>query len=169
MIKTHILNGDITTAAVDVMVNAANSQLKRGGGVDGAIHQAAGPQLQIMLNTFSPIKPGELVITEGFNLNVKYIFHAVGPIWNKDHNAPELLRDTYMAIYKSMMKMKLKSVAIPNISTGVYGFPKQLAASIVYEATKSVESSNLIIYFYCFDLENYNLYSSLFNPLDTSN
>ena len=163
-----IFNDSITKANVDVIVNAANAELIRGGGVDGAIHQAAGRELQTFLNQFTPISAGEVVITPAFNLNAKHIFHAVGPIWLNnllEHQYVETLKKTYMTIFNLAKEHNINSIAIPNISTGVYGFPKELAASTVYELVQTLKDIKPLpfdIHFYCFDEENYLLYKEFF-------
>jgi O-acetyl-ADP-ribose deacetylase len=164
----RIIKDSIIKANVDVIVNAANTRLKRGGGVDGAIHHAEGPELQTFLNQFTPISAGEVVITPAFNLKAKQIYHAVGPIWLKDRleiQYVEILKKTYMTIFNLAKEHNINSIAIPNIFTGVYGFPKELAASTVYELVQTMKDIKPLpfdIHFYCFDEENYLLYKEHF-------
>ncbi len=167
----QIIRGDITTAKVDCIVNAANSWLIPGGGVDHAIHQAAGPELAIAVKKFRHCDPGNAVITPGFNLKATSVIHAVGPIWNKSENTEEheqVLSKTYQSIYELATKHAIQSIAIPNISTGVYDFPKDLAAEIVWQTTLAflnTSQSKMKIFFYCFDAENYNLYTRFLQKL----
>jgi len=134
----QVIQGDITTADVDVIVNAANTFLIPGGGVDGAIHRAAGPQLYDELKQYRSLETGHALLTIGYLLPSPYIIHAVGPIWddyeNKEH-AKDALVNTYHSIFELVDKHHFNHIAIPNISTGVYGFPKPLAASLVIETT----------------------------------
>jgi len=162
----QIIRGDITTAKVDCIVNAANSWLIPGGGVDHAIHQAAGPELAIAVKKFRHCDPGHAVITPGFHLKATYVIHAVGPIWDESANNKELkqvLSKTYHSIYELAELHSIQTIAIPNISTGIYDFPKDLAAEIVWQTTLAflnTSQSKMKIFFYCFDAENYNLYNS---------
>lgn len=167
-INYHVIRGDITTAKVDVIVNAANRELIPGGGVDGAIHRAAGPQLEQEVNAYAPLEMGEVVITSGYHLPSPYVMHVVGPKWydylNKEE-AKDLLRKTYKAILNTFLEQGYNSIAIPNISTGVYGFPKDEAVRIAYDVMNRYQSKfkdHHKIYFYCFDEENYQLYLDLF-------
>jgi O-acetyl-ADP-ribose deacetylase (regulator of RNase III) len=166
--STLIIKGNITTAKVDVMVNAANRELIPGGGVDGAIHRAAGPQLEHEVHQYAPLEIGKVVITSGYHLPSSYVMHVVGPKWydylNKE-DAKDLLRKTYQAIVDSFLEQGYTSIAIPNISTGVYGFPKEEAVRIVYDVMNQYQSrlkDHHKVYFYCFDEENYRLYCAFF-------
>lgn len=150
---------------VDAIVNAANSRLAGGGGVDGAIHRAAGPQLSEACKLLNGCETGSAKLTEGFQLPASYIIHAVGPIWRGGHsNERELLKSCYTTSLEIAAEKGCRSIAFPNISTGIYGFPKEEAAII---ATQSVidfaKHNNLpeIIYFVCFDEENYSLYKNI--------
>ena len=156
---------DITKMNVDAIVNAANSRLAGGGGVDGAIHRAAGPQLSEACKLLNGCETGSAKLTEGFQLPASYIIHAVGPIWRGGHsNERELLKSCYTTSLEIAAEKGCRSIAFPNISTGIYGFPKEEAAII---ATQSVidfaKHNNLpeIIYFVCFDEENYSLYKNI--------
>ncbi|MEN9819420.1 MAG: hypothetical protein RL379_198 [Bacillota bacterium] len=173
--KHHIqvIRGDITTAKVDCIVNAANKWLIPGGGVDHAIHQAAGPELAKAVKKFHHCEPGNAVITPGFQLKATSVIHAVGPIWNESENKKELQRvisKTYQSIYELATKHAIQSIAIPNISTGVYAFPKEIAAEIAMETTFAFlksSRSKMKIFFYCFEEDNYDLYTALLQKLDS--
>lgn len=163
----HLIRGDITSATVDAIVNAANRFLIPGGGVDHAIHVAAGPQLAKAVRKYLQCEPGCAVITPAFDLKANYVIHAVGPIWENRENKVELketLAKTYASIFELAHRHHLASIAIPNISTGVYAFPKDVAARIALETTiewLTTSQSKLVIYFYCFDEENYQLYKEI--------
>ncbi len=162
-----LLSGDITKVPVDAIVNAANSSLLGGGGVDGAIHRAAGKELleackKIRQNEYPQGLPvGEAVITKGFKLPAKYVIHTVGPVWKGgNHNEKQLLKNAYENSLRLAEKYKLKSIAFPNISTGVYRFPKELAAEIAIDAVRNFEAKSLEkVYFVVFDKENLEIYS----------
>jgi len=143
MTKISYIQGDITKISVDAIVNAANSSLLGGSGVDGAIHQAAGPELlkaclKIREKEYPNGLPiGEAVITPGFLLPSKHVIHTVGPVWNGgNNNEEELLSNCYKNSLELANKYNLKSIAFPAISTGVYGYPKELASKV---ANKTVE------------------------------
>jgi O-acetyl-ADP-ribose deacetylase (regulator of RNase III) len=128
----EVLRADITTLAVDAIVNAANAELFPGGGVSGAIHRAAGPELAAACRTIGGCDIGGAVITPGFALPAKFVIHAVGPMWRGGHAGE---RDTLRATYESTFRVAranagIRSIAIPAISTGIYGFPKEDAARI---------------------------------------
>jgi O-acetyl-ADP-ribose deacetylase (regulator of RNase III) len=165
----QIINGDITTFQGDVIVNAANTFLIPGGGVDGAIHRAAGPQLYEELKQYGSLETGHALLTIGYQLPSPYIIHAVGPIWDECENkeeAKDALVKTYRSIFDLVDKHHFNDIAIPNISTGVYGFPKALAASLVINTTREWITRSKFkgtIYFYCFDEENYQLYQRYLN------
>lgn len=168
----ELLSGDITKLQVDAIVNAANSTLLGGGGVDGAIHRAAGKELleeckQIRRTQYPEGLPtGEAVITKGYNLLAKFVIHTVGPIWRGgNNNEPELLKNAYRNSLKLANEKGLKSIAFPNISTGIYGFPKILAAEIAIKTVKdflSNENKHLEkVYFVVFDAENKKIYEDI--------
>ena len=169
-VKTHmgrigIYRGDITTMAVDVIVNAANSSLLGGGGVDGAIHRAAGSQLLEECRNLNGCKTGQAKITGAYDLPAKYVIHTVGPIWHGgNNNETVLLADCYRNSLILGKANNVKTIAFPNISTGVYLFPKEQAARIAVETVKDFlanDDSYEAVYFCIFDQENEELYKML--------
>lgn len=167
--KIELIKGDITKIKADAIVNAANSSLMGGGGVDGAIHRAGGAAILEECRKIAAkqggCKTGEAVITTGGNLPAKYVIHTVGPVWNGGKkNEPALLASCYQNSLKLAIEYKLSSIAFPNISTGVYGYPKkegaEIAVSTVFEFLQQNDFIDKV-YFVCFDEENYQLYSSL--------
>jgi len=165
LIPIEIFHGDITTLSVDAIVNAANSSLLGGGGVDGAIHRAAGPGLSQECISLGGCLTGEAKITSGYNLPAKFVIHTVGPVWKGgNNNEDELLASCYRNCLRIAENMKLKSLAFPNISTGVYGFPKKQAASIAIREVKDFfmkERKIEKIIFAIFDSENLKIYKEL--------
>jgi O-acetyl-ADP-ribose deacetylase (regulator of RNase III) len=138
----EVVRADITTLTVDAIVNAANSALAGGGGVDGAIHRAAGPELIAATRRFGRCPTGEAVITPGFKLPARYVIHTVGPIWHDGkQREPELLARAYESSFRLATEAgDIRSIAFPAISTGVYDFPKPLAAKIAVAAMRAHES-----------------------------
>lgn len=167
----ELIKDDITKQEVDVIVNAANSSLMGGGGVDGAIHRAGGRQILEecieIRNKHGICKTGEAVITSAGLLRATYVIHAVGPIWHGGNNKEDnLLADCYTNSLRLAEEKGIKTIAFPNISTGVYGFPKQRAAEIAINTVKNYSVNTTIIekvIFVCFDDENYKIYSELLN------
>ena len=157
--------GDITKLDVDAIVNAANTTLLGGGGVDGAIHRAAGPELLAECETLGGCKTGDAKITRGYNLKARWVIHTVGPVWNGGkRNEPQLLASCYQRSLTLALEKNLQSISFPCISTGVYHFPKDLAAEIATREIKSVleiARSELRVAVVCFDQENFDLYYAL--------
>ena len=156
----EIFRGDITMLEVDAIVNAANSALAGGGGVDGAIHRAARHQLVRASRALAPCPPGDAVITRGFDLPARYVIHAVGPIWSGGGaGEPALLRSAYERSFAlALAQGDVASIAFPAISTGVYGFPKPLAAEIAIDAMRRHEARFSRIVACVFDVESEALY-----------
>ena len=168
--KIEIQQGDITKVETDAIVNAANSSLLGGGGVDGAIHRAGGPAI---LEECKQIRArqggcptGEAVITTGGKMPAKYVIHTVGPVWHGGSNdEPELLAKCYKNSLRIASEKQLQSIAFPNISTGVYGYPKDKAAQVAVQAVKEYlqqhDTSLQRVVFVCFDAENKRLYEEI--------
>lgn len=169
MNKITVIQGDITKIAAEAIVNAANSSLLGGGGVDGAIHRAGGPEIlaecQAIRNRQGGCKVGDAVITGAGNLPADYVIHTVGPCWSDGrHDEDALLKSAYLSCFKLVDQHGIKTVSFPNISTGIYGFPKERAAAIALDVIKhSIAESRTImnVNLVCFDTENYNLYLKL--------
>jgi len=172
--KIEIIRGDITKQKVDAIVNAANSSLMGGGGVDGAIHRAGGPAIleecKKIVSQQGGCQTGDAVITTGGNLPAKFVIHTVGPVWKGGkNNEPEKLSNCYKNSLRLAVENNLETIAFPNISTGIYGYPKKEAAQIAvatvskYLHARQNGSSIRKVYFVCFDEENFHLYQSLLN------
>ncbi|MCZ7608940.1 MAG: O-acetyl-ADP-ribose deacetylase [Ignavibacterium sp.] len=163
--KIEILKSDITKLKVDAIVNAANTSLLGGGGVDGAIHRAAGPELLEFNRKLGGCKTGEAKISPGFNLPAKFIIHTVGPVWNGGKsNEDKLLANCYINSLKLAVENKIKTIAFPAISTGVYSFPLERAAKIaVNEVKKFLDKNNSIekVIFVCYSNHDYNIYQNM--------
>jgi len=161
----ELYRGDITRLEVDAIVNAANSSLLGGGGVDGAIHRAAGPGLLEECRKLGGCPTGEARITAGYRLPAKHVIHTVGPVWNGGkYNEEQLLSDCYRNSLSLAVLNHCKSVAFPNISTGVYRYPKEAAANVAIRVVRDILTTNrelARVIFVCFDQENYDLYNRL--------
>jgi O-acetyl-ADP-ribose deacetylase (regulator of RNase III) len=178
MAKIEVIFGDITALDVDAIVNAANSSLMGGGGVDGAIHRAAGPKLLEECKRIaakrrpeSPCPPGDAVITGAGKLRAKHVIHTVGPIWHGGtQGEPEILASCYRKSLNLAEEAKLESIAFPNISTGIYGYPKEKAAKTAFSAVRETlpETHGIKrVVFVCFDQENYSLYNSIIKTVNS--
>lgn len=167
--RIHVIKGDITQLKVDVIVNAANSSLMGGGGVDGAIHRAAGPALLEACNKVrqqqGECPTGHAVITLAGDLPAKAVIHTVGPIWRGgEHNEDQLLQDAYRNSLNLALANGYQSIAFPAISTGVYGYPRAAAAEIAVKTVSEFITRRELpeqIYFVCYDEENARLYERL--------
>ena len=156
----EVFVGDITTLATDAIVNAANSALAGGGGVDGAIHRRAGPELAKAAIALAPCPPGEAVLTPGFGLPARYVIHAVGPVWwGGDRDEEATLAHTYERAFEvARAHGGIRSIAFPAISTGAYGFPRAAAAKIALAAMRSHEDEFERIVACVFDEETARYY-----------
>lgn len=166
--KLKVIQSDITTIKVDAIVNGANTSLLGGGGVDGAIHRKGGFEVleacRKIRATQGNCKIGEAVITIAGKLPANYVIHAVGPVWNMGGKEKELtLANCYINSLKLAIENNVKTIAFPNISTGIYKFPKELAAKIAIKTVQGFSQSDQIdeVIFVCFDRENFELYRVL--------
>ena len=159
----EIVQADITTLPVDAIVNAANSALAGGGGVDGAIHRAAGPELARAATAFAPIDAGDAVLTPGFRLPARFVVHAVGPVWYGGHrDEPAVLRRTYERSFAAALAQPdIRSIAFPAISTGAYRFPRRLAAEIAVGVMRAHEAAFERVVACLFDAESVREYRRL--------
>jgi O-acetyl-ADP-ribose deacetylase len=144
--KLEVVEGDITKQAVDAIVNAANTTLLGGGGVDGAIHRAAGPELLVECRTLGGCATGQAKITKGYRLAAQWVIHTVGPVWRDGrHDEDELLASCYRSCLALAREHGIRSIAFPSISTGAYGFPMERAARIaVREATQFLQGNTTV-------------------------
>jgi len=169
MDKIELFRGDITRLKADAIVNAANTTLLGGGGVDGAIHRAAGAELLEECKSLGGCLTGEAKITKGYKLRAKFVIHTVGPVWAGGKNNEEtLLSGCYKNCLKLASENNIKTIAFPNISTGIYFFPKIRAAEIAIHEVKSYLSEHIEIekvIFSVFDEENFKIYREKLNTL----
>lgn len=160
--KIKLVAEDITKMPVDAIVNAANRTLLGGGGVDGAIHRAAGPDLYKACLDIGGCDIGSAKITKGYNLPAKFVIHAVGPVWHGGgQNEESLLQGSYQTCLQLAKENYCKTLAFPNISTGIYRFPKEKAADIAIVTVRNFLKKNIfpeLVYFVCYDNENFEIY-----------
>ena len=165
--RIELIRGDITKLKIDAIVNAANPSLLGGGGVDGAIHHAAGPGLLEVCKLLGGCNTGEAKTTKGYKLPARFVIHTVGPVWGVgDRREEELLAACYRNSLSQATVHDCTTIAFPNISTGVYHFPKDLAAKIAIREVKAYLSANAVpqkVIFACFDEENFAIYQDLLN------
>ncbi len=158
----EIIHGDITKLVVDAIVNAANTSLLGGGGVDGAIHRTAGPQLLNACRELHGCETGDAKLTAGFLLPARYVIHTVGPIWQGgESNEAALLTQCYRRCFEIARQQQLRSIAFPGISTGVYRFPKEIAARIALTQMQANQADFERIIAVCFSKSDQNLYQRL--------
>jgi O-acetyl-ADP-ribose deacetylase len=167
--RMGIIQGDITKLTVDAIVNAANSSLLGGGGVDGAIHRAAGKELLAACKQLNGCKTGKAKITPGYRLTADYVIHTVGPVWDGGNNGePELLASCYRESLALATQYEIKTIAFPAISCGVYGYPIDLAARVALETVRAYLAQDLSIEgvsFVCFSDADYDAYVEAFGSL----
>ena len=169
MKRIQVILGDITKPEVDVIVNAANNTLLGGGGADGAIHRAAGPQLLEECRKLNGCETGKAKITKGYKLPAKYVIHTVGPIWRGGNaNEDELLASCYRTSLQLAVEKNIKTIAFPSISTGAYRFPVKRAAEIaMLEITEFLRDNESIekVYMVCFDKKAMDAYSEALSKI----
>jgi len=163
--RIELIKGDITTLEVDAIVNAANKSLMGGGGVDGAIHSAAGPDLLVECRALNGCETGKAKLTRGYNLKAWYIIHTVGPVWHGGYrDEHEMLASCYQSVLEIAREKEIKTIAFPGISTGVYGFPQDLAALIAVSETRRFLLRNKYpekVTFVTFSDDSYETYRKL--------
>ncbi len=161
--KIEVVQGDITRQRVDAIVNAANRSLLGGGGVDGAIHRAAGPALLQACRELGGCETGDVRLTDGFALPARYVIHTVGPVWRGGEDGePALLASCYRRALELASQQRLASLAFPTISTGAYGYPAEAAAAVAVGTVRAHSSAHPdLVRFVCFDATSLNIYRRL--------
>jgi O-acetyl-ADP-ribose deacetylase len=171
--RIEIVQGDITRQHVDAIVNAANNSLLGGGGVDGAIHRAAGPRLLEECRTLHGCETGSAKKTQGYNLPARWVIHTVGPVWHGgDHEEDQILANCYRNCLKTAQENGIRSIAFPAISTGVYGFPAVRASRIALNEIQKHLNQNPLpekVIFVCFDSHTFKIYRELFFDVSDPN
>jgi O-acetyl-ADP-ribose deacetylase (regulator of RNase III) len=169
MLRIQLFAGDITTLNVDAIVNAANESLLGGGGVDGAIHEAAGAELVAESRQLAPCSPGNAKLTRGFDLLARYVIHAVGPIYTDGTRGESaMLEKTYQSVLQIATDESFDSIAIPCISTGAYRFPQRTASEIAIETVRKWQSQYICprtVVFCCFESSDVSLYNDRLDEL----
>jgi O-acetyl-ADP-ribose deacetylase (regulator of RNase III) len=167
--RIEVIQGDITLQRVEAIVNAANQSLLGGGGVDGAIHRAAGPHLLEECRTLHGCETGSAKLTKGYDLPAKWIIHTVGPVWRGGgHGEDRLLAECYQSCLKLAKEKQIRSLAFPSVSTGAYGFPIDRASKIAAREIENHLQHNLLpkkVIMVCFDTTTYQEYLGAFQPL----
>ena len=166
----RLIEGDITVQNTDAIVNAANSALRGGGGVDGAIHRAGGSTILEECKKYKNCSPGETRITSAGNMPSKHVIHTVGPIWaGVNKNEPKILANCYYNSMKSADKLNLSSISFPSISTGVYGYPiaeaSKIALSTIIDYIKNTDTKITLVQFVLFGEKNFSAYKKAFDDL----